>query len=81
MLTQKSPSCGLHRVKLYRDNGHPCRKGSRGIFAAALHACIPELPLEEEGPPARPGAARNFLNRVFVHARWQRLADGISRQA
>ena len=38
VLMQKSPSCGLHRVKLYRDNGHLAEKGSRGIFAAALHA-------------------------------------------
>ena len=81
VLMQKSPSFGLHRVKLYRDNGHLAEKGSRGIFAAALHARYPELPLEEEGRLHDPVLRENFLNRVFVHARWQRLlADGISRQ-
>ena len=66
VLMQKSPSCGLHRVKLYRDNGHLAEKGSRGIFAAALHARYPELPLEEEGRLHDPVLRENFLNRVFV---------------
>jgi uncharacterized protein YbgA (DUF1722 family)/uncharacterized protein YbbK (DUF523 family) len=79
VLMQKSPSCGLHRVKLYRDNGHLAETGSRGIFAAALHALHPELPLEEEGRLHDPVLRENFLNRVFVHARWQQLlAEGLS---
>ena len=81
VLMQKSPSCGLHRVKLYRDNGHLAEAGSRGVFAAALHAARPELPLEEEGRLHDPVLRENFLNRVFVYGRWQRLlAAGLTRQ-
>ncbi|MEO4047521.1 DUF523 and DUF1722 domain-containing protein [Pseudomonas sp. CAU 1711] len=82
VLMQKSPSCGLQRVKLYRDDGRPVDGGSTGIFAAALQARRPELPLEEEGRLHDPVLRENFLNRVFVYARWQRLlADGLSRRA
>ena len=82
VLMQKSPSCGLHRVKLYRDNGHLAEKGSRGIFAAALHARYPELPLEEEGRLHDPVLRENFITRVYAHAEWQRLLQqGLTRRA
>lgn len=81
ILMQKSPSCGLHRVKLYRDNGHLAETASRGVFAATLHALRPELPLEDEGRLHDPVLRENFLNRVFVYRRWQRLlASGLTRQ-
>ncbi|WP_286675082.1 YbgA family protein [Pseudomonas subflava] len=81
VLMQKSPSCGLHRVKLYRDNGHLAEAGGRGVFAAALQALRPELPMEEEGRLHDPVLRENFLNRVFVYGRWQRLlAAGLTRQ-
>ncbi|WP_394559692.1 DUF523 and DUF1722 domain-containing protein [Aquipseudomonas alcaligenes] len=81
VLMQKSPSCGLHRVKLYDANGHLSGQGGRGLFAAALHARFPDLPLEEEGRLHDPVLRENFLNRVFVYGRWQRLlASGLTRQ-
>lgn len=81
VLMHKSPSCGLHRVKLYRDNGHLDQTTTRGVFAARLHALRPELPLEDEGRLHDPVLRENFLNRVFVYGRWQRLlASGLSRQ-
>ena len=46
---QKSPSCGLERVKVYRDNGTPVDGGGRGIYAQAFCARHPNLPVEEDG--------------------------------
>lgn len=81
VLMHKSPSCGLHRVKLYRDNGHLAEASTRGVFAASLHQLRPELPLEDEGRLHDPVLRENFLNRVFVYGRWQRLlAGGLSQQ-
>ncbi len=81
VLMHKSPSCGLHRVKLYRDNGHLAEATTRGVFAATLHNLRPDLPLEDEGRLHDPVLRENFLNRVFVYGRWQRLlAAGITRQ-
>ena len=79
---QKSPSCGLHRVKLYGDNGYPLEGGGRGIFAAAITAQRPDLPVEEEGRLNDPVLRENFLTRVFAHAEWQALLRaGLSRSA
>jgi len=81
VLMHKSPSCGLHRVKLYRDNGHLAEASTRGVFASSLHQQRPELPLEDEGRLHDPVLRENFLNRVFVYGRWQRLlAGGLSQQ-
>ena len=81
VLMHKSPSCGLHRVKLYRDNGHLAEATTRGVFAATLHNLRPDLPLEDEGRLHDPVLRENFLNRVFVYGRWQRLlAAGLTRQ-
>lgn len=38
---QKSPSCGLERVKVYRENGTPVDGGGRGIYAQAFVPAIP----------------------------------------
>ncbi|MBA1201962.1 DUF1722 domain-containing protein [Pseudomonas capeferrum] len=79
---QKSPSCGLERVKVYQDNGHPAVKGGRGAYADAFCALRPELPVEEEGRLHDPVLRENFISRVYAYADWQQLlADGLSRGA
>lgn len=79
---QKSPSCGLERVKVYQANGQPAEGGGRGLFAAAFCARRPELPVEEDGRLHDPVLRENFVTRVFVHADWRRLlGEGLSRQA
>ena len=40
---QKSPSCGMERVKVYEPNGHPAPATGRGIFAARLMQANPLL--------------------------------------
>ncbi|AQY64239.1 YbgA family protein [Pseudomonas veronii] len=77
---QKSPSCGLERVKVYRENGAPVDGGGRGIYAQAFCARHPNLPAEEDGRLNDPVLRENFLTRVFVYASWQQLlGEGLSR--
>ncbi|BBH44325.1 YbgA family protein [Pseudomonas sp. KU43P] len=79
---QKSPSCGLERVKVYQDNGHPAAQGGTGAYAAAFCALRPDLPVEEEGRLHDPVLRENFISRVYAYADWQRLLkEGISRGA
>ena len=79
---QKSPSCGLERVKVYQDNGHPAAQGGRGAYAAAFCARRPDLPVEEEGRLHDPVLRENFISRVYAYADWQRLlTEGLSRGA
>ncbi|MDD0975141.1 YbgA family protein [Pseudomonas fontis] len=79
---QKSPSCGLERVKVYQANGYPAAEGGRGLYAAHFCASQPDLPVEEEGRLCDPVLRENFITRVFAYADWQALrAGGLSRNA
>ena len=82
ILMQKSPSCGMQRVKVYQDNGYPTEGGGSGIFAAALMRARPDLPVEEDGRLNDPVLRENFLTRVFAYAEWQRLqAAGLTARS
>ena len=70
VLKKDSPSCGMERVKVYPDAGVPSKDG-RGLFAEALIARLPDLPVEEEGRLNDPPLRENFIARVFVHHRWR----------
>lgn len=70
VLKRASPSCGLFRVRVYREGGVPNADG-RGIFAAALVERLPMLPVEEEGRLTDAGIRENFIERVFAMARWR----------
>lgn len=77
---QKSPSCGLERVKVYHANGSPHDGGARGIYAQAFCARHPDLPVEEDGRLNDPVLRENFLTRVFAYSAWQELLqNGLSR--
>lgn len=79
---QQSPSCGLHRVKVYQDNGRPSEPQGRGIFAQAFCARHPDLPVEEDGRLNDPILRENFITRVFAYAEWQQLLrQGLTRKA
>ena len=70
VLKRASPSCGLFRVRVYRDNVVP-GTGGRGLFAAALVRRLPLLPVEEEGRLMDASIRENFIERVFGAARWR----------
>lgn len=79
---QKSPSCGLERVKVYRDNGAPFETGGRGIYAQAFCDRHPDLPVEEDGRLNDPVLRENFITRVYAYTAWQQLLEqGLSRRA
>jgi uncharacterized protein YbgA (DUF1722 family)/uncharacterized protein YbbK (DUF523 family) len=72
VLKKDSPSCGMERVKIYGGSGMPQRTG-RGVFAEALLARFPNLPVEEEGRLADPRLRENFIERVFAYWRLRRF--------
>jgi uncharacterized protein YbgA (DUF1722 family)/uncharacterized protein YbbK (DUF523 family) len=72
VLKKNSPSCGLLRVKVYSPEGMPSASG-RGMFASALTARFPHLPLEEEGRLSDPRIRENFIERVFGYWRLRGL--------
>jgi uncharacterized protein YbgA (DUF1722 family) len=67
-----SPSCGLERVKIYKDKQSVSNKGI-GIFAKEITRANPLLPVEEEGRLQNPSLKENFVQRVVVYHRWQQL--------
>jgi len=75
ILKKDSPSCGMERVRVYRqprrEGADPVpEKSGRGLYAAALIDRFPFLPVEEEGRLQDPRLRENFIERVFA---WRRL--------
>jgi len=75
VLKRDSPSCGMERVKIYAEKGMPRREG-RGLFAEALIAALPWLPVEEEGRLHDAALRENFIERVFACRRLRNLFHG-----
>lgn len=75
-----SPSCGMERVRVYRDAGMPSRRG-RGLFAAAFMQAYPLIPVEEEGRLNDPVLRENFIERIFCYRRWRALLAAPTRGA
>jgi uncharacterized protein YbgA (DUF1722 family)/uncharacterized protein YbbK (DUF523 family) len=65
---RSSPSCGLERVRIYK-NDVPAARG-QGLFAAGITRAFPNLPVEEEGRLNDPRLRENFVTRVFAYQRW-----------
>jgi uncharacterized protein YbgA (DUF1722 family)/uncharacterized protein YbbK (DUF523 family) len=77
VLKKDSPTCGLERVRVYPRteegaSGVPQRTG-RGLFAKALVARFPNLPIEEEGRLCDARIRENFIERLFAYERLRRL--------
>lgn len=72
ILKNRSPSCGMERVKVYNAKNFPEMKGT-GVFAKILLDAFPNLPIEEEGRLCDPILRENFLERIFVYKRWQEM--------
>jgi uncharacterized protein YbgA (DUF1722 family) len=76
---KNSPTCGLHRVKVYSGADEPQNGHGRGIFAAEIVKARPELPVEESGRLEDPVLRENFVTRVFAFAHWRKLvASGLT---
>jgi len=72
VLKKDSPTCGLERVKVYGTAGMPVKSG-RGLFAQALAARFPLLPIEEEGRLSDARLRENFVERIFAYRRLRAL--------
>jgi FdhD protein len=65
VLKKDSPSCGLSTVKVFeQDRVDP---GGRGLFASALVARLPRLPVEEEDRLADARVREGFLARCRAY--------------
>ncbi len=71
ILKKDSPSCGMERVKLYK-NDMPKREAV-GLYAEGLLRNFPNLPVEEEGRLEDPVLRENFIQRVFIYSRWRSM--------
>lgn len=68
VLKKDSPSCGVSAVALFRD-GLLVNRDGRGLFAAALLARVPDLPVVEEDALADADGRVAFLERCRAYAR------------
>jgi uncharacterized protein YbgA (DUF1722 family) len=76
---RSSPSCGLERVKVYRQTGVLHRQGA-GLFSTAVLQRFANLPVEEEGRLNDPRLRENFASSVFSYKRWTDLVrTGLTR--
>lgn len=76
-----SPSCGVERVRVYREHAMPSHSGV-GLFARAFIEQFPLIPVEEEGRLCDAPLRENFIERVFCYRRYQDLLqNGVTRQA
>lgn len=76
-----SPSCGVERVRVYREHAMPSHSGV-GLFARAFIEQFPLIPVEEEGRLCDAPLRENFIVRVFCYRRYQDLLqNGVTRQA
>ncbi len=71
---QKSPSCGVFRVKIYEKKSS--QNNGRGIFAKEFIKRYPLIPFEEEGRLNDPVLFDNFITRVFIYYYWKELIKG-----
>ena len=69
----RSPSCGLQDTPVLTVEG---TSAGSGIYTRQILAACPYLPVIDEISLADPGTRDNFLERVFVMARWHRLLSG-----
>ena len=74
VLKRASPSCGLFRVRVHRQNGVP-GTAARGLYAQTLVERLPTLPVEEEGRLTDAAIRESFIERVFAAARWRSFVE------
>jgi uncharacterized protein YbgA (DUF1722 family)/uncharacterized protein YbbK (DUF523 family) len=75
ILQKGSPSCGMERVRIYKRGVAPACNG-RGLFAQALLARFPNLPVEEDGRLNDAALRENFIERIFAYRRFRTLFGG-----
>ena len=75
VFAKDSPSCGLHRVRVYPDNNPIAVRNGVGIFARTLTENIWDLPVEENGRLHDSRIRENFIEQIFTRRRWRRMLE------
>lgn len=60
----RSPSCGMERVKVIQENGQAVNRGV-GLFARIFMEHFPQVPVEDDGRLNDPGTRENFIEAIF----------------
>ena len=68
----RSPSCGVDSTPVFDRDGQTEERGP-GMFAAALMARFPDMPVSEDEPLCEPASLAHFVDRIRAHARLQTL--------
>lgn len=74
VVKSKSPSCGLERIKVFRESGEWFGSSDpmgQGLFTAHLQKTLPYLAIEEEGRLQDAWLRENFVMQAFSAARWR----------
>ncbi|KKA43725.1 DUF523 and DUF1722 domain-containing protein [Salinivibrio sp. KP-1] len=78
----KSPTCGMERVKVYRENGYASDISGVGLYTQALMARMPWLPVEEDGRLNDPILKENFVFRLFaLDDLYKSVEQGVTKKA
>jgi len=82
ILKNRSPSCGIHDVKIYTgmEKGASIKKGS-GFFGGAVTDRFHGLPIEDEGRLTNFSIREHFLIRLFTLSRFRRMKKERSMKA
>ncbi|SLM32430.1 conserved hypothetical protein [Desulfamplus magnetovallimortis] len=72
----KSPSSGLHRIKVHNEKGNVISHAGRGLFAHAFVKCFPRIPAEDAARLNDPKIRETFIENIFTLKRWRRLLEG-----
>lgn len=75
ILKASSPTCGLERVKVYKEINAPSEKKGVGRFAALIKEKYPYLPVEEEGRLKDAWLRENFLMQIFAYKNLHEFID------
>ncbi len=74
----RSPSCGLRNVPIHAAENAPKREGP-GLFAAAVKARFPDLPVAEESDLVDAPYCRAFLQRVLEYRRLKEIEESSAK--
>jgi uncharacterized protein YbgA (DUF1722 family)/uncharacterized protein YbbK (DUF523 family) len=72
----RSPSCGIHAIPRYRDDGRPADHSGRGVYAGRVIRRFPLLAVEDEGRLNDARLREAFTERIFAAARLRSLLSG-----
>lgn len=78
ILTKKSPSCGIDRVKTVEE-GRPDRvTWNTGLFAKNILDNFPSMPIIDSGRMLNKDLRENYLKEVFAHFRFKKINMDLS---